>query len=145
MHRIMLDMSQEKIPEAKVRRPSLLSGDRSGAGGLFEALAVENGDVPPTVFDKACPLERACNQRDRRPPCAKHLRQKLLGQINRGRLGRDAVLRLQQPACQPGLGIVNGIASCDLLGLDPEHFGIFSDNVLDAGALDWWRARTSLL
>jgi hypothetical protein len=105
------------------------------AGGLFETWPVDDVYLASPISNEAGCLERPCNERDRGPPCSEHLRDEFLRESYGGSLGPEAVLGLQQPARQPRLRIMDGVASRYLLRLNPEHLGVLGDEVLKALAL----------
>jgi hypothetical protein len=64
---------------------------------------------------------------------AEHLRQKLVGKFEG--IGVDPVARLQQPAAQPRLDRMQGVACGDLLDLDQQHLAIAHEETADGTAL----------
>ena len=63
--------------------------------------------------------KRVGDQRNAGPPHAEHLRQELLGQTQGVAAGQ--IPRPEQPARQPGLDAVRGVAGGGLLGLGQQH------------------------
>ena len=66
------------------------------AGRSFQALSIDDGDAAVYVTNEPGFLERAGNDRHRRPAGAKHHRKKFMAQLELVTV--DAIMRHQQPA-----------------------------------------------
>jgi len=96
-------------------------------GDLFERRAIDDVDEAAAVTDQAGALQQARRDRHRGAAHTEHLPEKLLRQ--RDRIAIDAIVRLQQPAAEPGLERMERVARDRLLHLRKQEIVVAHDEV----------------
>jgi len=107
--------------------------DRFGKAGLarggFEPFAVHDSDLPAKIGDQAGVLERRGDDADGRPRRPEHHRGEFLGQRKVVRF--HPIVCHQQPARQPLLDGVHGIASRRLHDEADQRLGVIGQDVVE--------------